>query len=284
MGAGLVKEISIDPEIDSYGTFFGHNWSQQLAELIAETKIKEPFFALCVNWKAAANTHFMPWFMMKSIRAVLEGYLNNDEPIIDQAFRALSQRLPDEMGDSLSNMMRKKLAQVIRKIGEEWKQSKAHEIRSVDIIIRGWFAEFAGSEDASELRLSIWGAQRLCYGSLYHAYENFVTRCIGLARGDPDYRGFPTKTLVADAKSVFGDVLATYCLDDQFVKIAREVRHALAHRGGKVNEALTNCPHDVVILDENLQIMPKDNRKLFEELKQRVSKLVEKAITLPQIR
>src|SRR5207253_2041712 len=148
MAVEATKNIKIDPRVDSYKTFFDHAWARKLDELVAGSKLAEPVFSLCINWKAAANTHLMPWLKVGNLKG-------------------------------------------------------------------------------------LWGSQRTVYGAVYHTYENFVSRCVGLARNEPDYRSPNAKALHADARAAFGDTTADFCLTDQAVDAARLVRNALAHHGGK---------------------------------------------------
>jgi hypothetical protein len=117
MAVELVKNIKIDPRVDSYKTFFDHPWSRTLDAHVAGSKLEEPVFSLCVNWKSAANTHIMPWLMMHSIREFWNRYLRGQESFSEQAVSHLAQHVPAAMGDSLSNMKRKKLAEVMKEIG-----------------------------------------------------------------------------------------------------------------------------------------------------------------------
>jgi hypothetical protein len=88
--------------------------------------------------------------------------------------------------------------------------------------------------------------------------------------------------LHCDAKAAFGEATADYCLTDQAVEAARLVRNALAHNGGRVTDELKTVSHGIDIVDQLLQVMPDDNRKLFDALKKRAFKLAETALTLPQ--
>jgi hypothetical protein len=111
-----------------------------------------------------------------------------------------------------------------------------------------------------------------------------LSRCVSLARKEPDYRVFKIKVLHSDAKAAFGEDTADYCLADHPAEVARLVRNALAHHGGMETDELKVVAHGVDVVDGVLQIMADDNRRLFDGLKEPVSKLAEKAVTLPQLR
>lgn len=282
MPAEAVKNIKIDPRVGAYKTFFDHDWARKFDELVAGSKLAEPVLSLCVNWKSAANTHLMPWLMVENLKGFWEGFLRGQESYSEQAVAHLARHVPDAMGDSLSHMKRKKLAEVMTDLGSRMKEFREQDGEEIDP--QALFDTFLHGQGGSELQLSIWGSQRIVYGAVYHAYENFVSRCVGLARIEPDYRSSNVKSLHADARAAFGDSTADFCLTDQAVDAARLVRNALAHHGGKETDQLKKVPHGVDVVDGVLQVMPDDNRRLFDALKDRVFKLAETAMTLPQMK
>jgi hypothetical protein len=281
MGVEPVKNIKIDTRVDAYKTYFDHAWYRKLDETVAGSKLEEPVFSLGMNWKSAANTHLMPWLMIQSIKRFWEGHLRGQESASEQAVTHLAQHVPAEMGDSLSHMKRKKLAEVMTQIGGRMKQVR--EQNDEEINPQAVFDIFLSGPGGSELQLSIWGSQRITYGAVFHAYEDFVSRCVGLARNEPDYRAFKIKTLHSDARAAFGDTTANHCLTDSPVELARLVRNALAHQGGRETDELKKVAHGVTVVDGVLQVMPDDNRRLFDTLKDRVFKLTQAALSLPQM-
>jgi hypothetical protein len=178
-------------------------------------------------------------------------------------------------------MKRKKLAEVMTDLGRRVKEFRKQDDEQIDP--QALFDTFLNGPGGSELHLSIWGSQRIVYGAVYHAYENFVSRCVGLARNEPDYRSPNIKALHSDATAALGGTTADYCLTDQTVDAARLVRNALAHLGGKETDQLKKVTHGVDVVDGVLQVMPEDNRRLFDALKDRVFKLAETALGLPQL-
>src|SRR5437868_6648892 len=122
MGVEAVKNIKIDPRVDAYKTFFDHAWSRKLDELVAGSKLAEPVFSLCVNWKSAANTHLMPWLMIENLKGFWQGLLRGQESSTERAVAHLARHVPAAMGDSLSHMKRKKLAEVMGEVGGRMKE------------------------------------------------------------------------------------------------------------------------------------------------------------------
>ncbi len=274
MEMDLVHQIRIDNRLDSYQTFFDHDWSRKIGTLVGGTKLEEPVFALCMNWKSAANTHALPWLMIESLRGLWTGFMSGHEPFALKTIKALSQRLPSEMADSLSNMNRKKLAKVVRDIGIQ--VCEATETSKEEFDPQTIWREFL-RPDIQEFQLCIWGSQRICYGAIFHAYENFVRQCVGVTKDEPDYRAYFNQ-LVKDVESTFGLQAAEFCLTEQNIKIARQVRNALAHNGGRITDEIESRPHDLAVEDGVIQIMAPDTKNLFDLLKTRALSLTEAAL------
>ena len=144
---------------------------------------------------------------------------------------------------------------------------------------------YLNAPESHEFQLAIWGSQRICFGAIYVAYEDFVRECIRLALGIAKYkpRGGIT-TIVADAARFFGQPLADDCLNAPEVWHSRLVRNALAHNGGKETDELKQVQHGIRVESGLLQIMAPDNRRLFNILKIRAYKLTEKAVLLPNMK
>lgn len=156
-------QIRIDNRLASYTTFFDHEWARKLGDLVAKTKIDDASFALCMAWKSAANTHALPWMMMHCMEGFANGLLKGYEPFGLKVVSALAQRIPSEMGDSLSNMRRKQLASIIQDIGNDVYTASRNNNEEFDVE-QAW-TSFLDPEMV-ELHLSIWGSQRICYGAL----------------------------------------------------------------------------------------------------------------------
>jgi hypothetical protein len=243
VNADVIGTVRIDDRLESFKTFFDHEWSRRISELSNGTALEKPVWTLAISWKGAANTHVMPWLMMHSMKNLWQGFVEGNRAFGPALVSALVDRLPAEMGNSLSNMRRKQLESAVRIIAEQVNEATNDATSAFDL--KTLWSDFL-SPDIQEFQLSLWGCQRLCYGAVYHAYENFVRQCVGMVREEPDYRALFGK-LVADGKAAFGDEAIAYCLKDQFVKVARLTRNALAHNGGRLTDELRRLPHRLVV-------------------------------------
>jgi hypothetical protein len=176
------------------------------------------------------------------------------------------------------------LAEVIRKIGTELSNLRAQQAQeSAEVAEEMWTTLLNGAA-AQEFRLHIWGSQRISYGAIYHAYENFIREALALALGVANYKAGNISLLLKDCERCFGKPIADRCLADTDVETARLVRNALAHNGGKETSKLHGITHGIRVEGGELQIMAPDTRRLFDSLKGRAYTLAEKAVTHPSIR
>ena len=73
----MPKTCQIDVRMDSYRSFFDHAWAKDVMDLSSGTEISTAVFDLCAMWRAAANTHVMPWLMMQQFKAFAKGMVES---------------------------------------------------------------------------------------------------------------------------------------------------------------------------------------------------------------
>lgn len=272
--------IRIDDRLEDYRPMFDARWAADIERLARRTKLAGPVSALVLNWRAAANTCAMPWLTVHSLSGHWNAFLAAQEPFSERLTKTLADRLAVSMGDAISHSKRKRLAEAVEQIGREI-QAETHEAPAARREVASLWAALL--EDG-EFQLALWGSQRIGYGSIYHSYEDFVRQCISLALGKPEYRGQRIHALIRDASRTFGKRIADYCLADHTVRTARLVRNALAHGGGKETAQLRATSHEFVVENSTVQILASDTRELYDRLKRRALRLVEKGSSLPELR
>src|ERR1700730_2204051 len=138
----------------------------------------------------------------------------------------------------------------------------------------------------SEFPFCIFGTQRINYGWLFFAYEDFLGNVIRTK--EPRYTSKKEPIKEAFARH-FGVPLRNYCWTDAEVDLAKLVRHALAHNGGRFGPDLkkykarfvdangktppTLRDNLFILVDGKIQITPGNTRHLFGVLKDRVTKV-----------
>ena len=105
----MSKSMVIDPNLNSYKTFFDHCWCQRIIESAERSALDEPVFHLCMAWRGAANTHSLPWLMVHNMQSFAEGLVRSQEPVAAKLVAALAGRLSAEMGKGLRSAQREQL-------------------------------------------------------------------------------------------------------------------------------------------------------------------------------
>ncbi len=242
----MSKLMVIDPCMDSYRSFIDYEWARETDAYVADTLLSEPFFDLSRSWKEASNTHYMPWLMVQLMKSTTEGLARTHEPVGAQWVEAMAARLPAEMGGSLRHMQMLELRKALQRIEAE--VSDALRGKRLEVDPAGVWRSLVS---ASEFQICLRGSQVLCYRAVYDAYEHFLLRIYKVVTGKTEYRIRP--------------------------KDFRVVRHALAHNGTRVTEDVRKLKPELRIEDGEIQIMPGDTKRLYDLLKQRVTRLVTEA-------
>ena len=284
----IIANIRYDPRLASYKTFFDHQWAKDIRKLVSGTKLEPPVDSLTFHWKSVANAHLMPWLIADSLKGWAKGFLLAHNPTAVQVVGVVQQKiqrkLDNEAGKAISRRGKKRVIAIVKSIakdvldqGTAAKQAAARNIRSTDI----WSALIGHHEFV----FSICGSQRLCYAGIYFAYENFVRQCTSLATSKPEsYYQNDFTMQRQDMVAVFGKECVENHIADERVNIARLVRNALVHGGGRISDELRKISHGLEVEDDVLQIMAPDTSNLFQQLKTRAFKLAELAVKLPAIK
>ncbi len=267
----MSKLMVIDPCMDSYRSFIDYEWARETDAYVADTLLSEPFFDLSRSWKEASNTHYMPWLMVQLMKSTTEGLARTHEPVGAQWVEAMAARLPAEMGGSLRHMQMLELRKALQRIEAE--VSDALRGKRLEVDPAGVWRSLVS---ASEFQICLRGSQVLCYRAVYDAYEHFLLRIYKVVTGKTEYRIRP-KDFPKDLATALGTGVRDYCWSDSAVNVARVVRHALAHNGTRVTEDVRKLKPELRIEDGEIQIMPGDTKRLYDLLKQRVTRLVTEA-------
>jgi hypothetical protein len=267
------SEILIDHRLDSYKSFFDHDWAARFTEISDGTLLYEAAHNLCVDWKGIALSSRMSWLMVDSLEKFYIGYTESNPSFSQRLTQALGEFVANK--SSLSNMRKKELKGIVEKLGSQVQEDMKRLPSPVEA--KNVWADYL---KVPEMAWALWSSQRMAYGSLYFAYENYLRIAVGIAKGDPGYRGFPSGVLRKDFADVFGEPLAVACIDDRQIEIARLARHCLTHKGGEESVELKAMGHKIQVHNGRLQIFPGDVRSLFSLLTDRVLQVATAAQSL----
>ena len=189
-------------------------------------------------------------------------------PVMERAIREkLLAKVP-----GLSHAKRQQISNALFEIRQEAEQFSRAGSESIETAEESWEKML----EIPVIRVGLWGAERICFSALFHAYENFVRHVFGLiTHNDPGYRIKDLKAFPSDFEKAFGAELAQTCLNDVEVRNARIVRNAVAHNGGRNTDELRKVQHDFPIHDDQIQITTQHTRTLHQSLKERSLRLAE---------
>jgi hypothetical protein len=270
----IVRQIMIDIRLDSYQSFFDHAWANKFIDLTDKSRLRTAGFDLSRDWKGIAVATRMPWLVIDALKNFHIGYTKSNVPFHVQLTDRLAEYLTKDAG--FSNMGKKKLL------------AKLHELRA-DVEKLMEQSKPAFDLDAlwndflrvKEFGLALWNAQRLAYGAIYYAYENFVQRVNAAGRREDDYRAPNFDRLCKDFTSLFSDAMTRECLRHPDIDTVRLVRNCLTHDGGRVSAKLRPVQHGIRVKGDEVHIFPEDTLKLFNLLKDRALKVAQQATTVP---
>lgn len=289
-----MKHAVIDPRMDAYKQIFDHKWGERLFTRTKGTALHDITFDLTYAWRLCANTHLFPWLTVDQLRGYSEGEdkgsrrFRNDNHIT--FVKGLADKIDRRMTRSLKREQRLQLKRCIAAIEQE-----AHEVNErVKIVFPGQ-AYWDWLIQNSEFKFSVLGSQRLSYGALYYAYEDFLVSVYKLKAKKAAYRMRRAKEFGDDFAKAFNGALRDYCWTNQKIIIARLVRNALVHANGRFTDELapyrktffievaTDDPAPLVVdkfllVGKDIQILAPNARFLFDTLKSRVDKLVEEML------
>jgi hypothetical protein len=289
MNDDIIDNVLIDPNLDSYQQFFDHGWCKRTFEAVETSPLKDAVSALMVAWRSANGSHLLPWLMVHSLKRFAEGEgdgsLRFRANHSGEVVKGIVGKIETKMQYSLNLDQRMALKRVVTRIEEEAHDAFKTAHSKMDFPLGGYWDFLTHN---SEFQFSILGTQRINYGSLFFAYEDFLANVIRTK--EPTYTSKKEPIKDAFARH-FGAPLRDFCWTDPEVDLAKLVRHALAHNGGRfgpdlerykarfvdaTGETAPRLQADLFILvGGKIQITPGNTRHLFGVLKERVSKIVE---------
>lgn len=279
--AGLEKQMMIDDRLQSYESLWDKEWAARFSAIVTNTLLDDAGLDLCASWSGAAHAHGLPSFAVTCSDSMRVGIMSEANESVKKAVSLTVQRITRSIQGDLRNMAKKKLLAAGKEAEAEihgaFSVAQSIANATVDVPSQLW-SDLIGNEN-SALRQAVLGLERLCYGALYFAYEDFLRHCVGLVSGT-GYHDDASKFWKA-VKGAFGkDGLRDY-FNDPPVKIGRTVRNALVHNGGKVTSSVLElyCEHPnemtIPVVDNELQVLPEFTKKLFGTLKNKATQLAE---------
>src|SRR4051812_3296630 len=89
----LTTNIVIDKRLESYVSFFDHDWATTFGELSDRSALRLAAFDLTRDWKGIAVATRMPWLMIESLNGFHEGFTKTNTPFYKRLTAALGEYL-----------------------------------------------------------------------------------------------------------------------------------------------------------------------------------------------
>jgi hypothetical protein len=262
------RQIYTDSDIKAYEGYIPDDWGEKTIEPIPEgTVVERLLLDLAISWRSASYTAQMPATSIRAMHAAAVGrsnFVSPDSSIVaysDRIICSLSKRVPELVEYSgLGARLVAELATIAAEFRDRAAAVKNH------FPIEPIWAQFM-SDPA--FRISLWASQRVAYVAFYNAYEAFLVDCVKCATGASSMRtqdeGFKKGLRTGFAKNI-----ADSSWFHAEINVARLVRHALSHNGGRRTEDLKKQKHGIKLIGEELQIVPEDNHRMLRRLQKAV--------------
>jgi hypothetical protein len=235
---------------------------------------------LLLVWRTTAYTAAMPATVIKVTQSATLGYARHASPDAsvvsfgDNVLAKLSRSVPELVED---RNLRAKLMEALVTLAADFRD--ARENVSPEMPVEPIWKDFL-TQDA--FAMGVWSSQRVAYVAFYNAYEAFLVACAKVATGASQLRA-NDKEFKEALRSGFASDISVPCWTHHEINIAKLVRHALSHAGGRETDDLRKQKHGIRLMQGVLQIVPHDNHNLLRRLRIGVEAVVAVAAADPEV-
>ena len=289
MSRDIIDTPIIDPNVESYEKFFDHSCCKRLFEAVETSPLANAVNALIVAWRSTNGAHILPWLMVESLKNFAQGEMDGNlrfrEGYLDRVITGLADKLESRMQYSLKLDQRRALKRAVAGIEVEVQRATERARSEIRFESSGYWNYLVGN---SEFQFCILGIQRINYGSLFFAYDDFLANVNRTREQAYSSKNDPIK---AAFSKHFGATLADHCWNHDEVDLARLVRNTLAHNGGRFGKDLekygsrfvdatdTTAPllrgDRFILVNSKIQIVPDNTAYLYALLMERVTRIVD---------
>lgn len=236
MDQGVIDTALIDPNLSSYEAFFDPEWCSALFAGTKGTVLEDAVNALLVAWRATNGVHILPWLMVKSLEHFdlgnASGNLRFRASYSEEVVKRLVANVVERMETRLKPDQRFALVRIVTQIEKEAHEAVREARDRIRLDATAYWEDLASNW---AFRFSVLGAQRTNYGSLFFTFEDFLSNVIRTK--EPSFSSNREWISTAFARC-FGAPLADDCWNHAEVDLARLVRNALVHNGGRYGTEL----------------------------------------------
>jgi hypothetical protein len=267
------RHICTEANIKSYEGYIPDDWGEKTIGPIPEgTVLERLLLDLAISWRSASYTAQMPATTIRAMHAAALGrskFVSPDSSIVAFSERIIGQ-LAQQVPEIVENgALHARLISELATISTDF-PDRAMAVKNEYPIEPIW-AEFMNE---TPFRLSLWASQRIAFVAFYNAYEAFIVDCLKVGTGRSQLRSTDKKPFNEALRKALCKDVSEACWFNPEINIARLVRHALSHNGGRETEDLKKQKHGVKVIGEELQVMPEDNHKMLHRLRKAVEEVV----------
>jgi hypothetical protein len=267
------RHIYTDSDIKAYEGYMPDEWGERTIGPIPEgTVLERLLLDLSLSWRSASYTAQMPATSIRAMHAAAIGrsnFVSPDSSIVmysERIIAQLCQRVPELVEYS---WLRARLAEELVKISADFRD-KAAAVKH-DYPVEPIWAQFMGD---TAFRISLWSSQRVAYMAFYNAYEAFIVDCLKAGKGLKHLRSTDKKVFNEALRTGLGTDISGPCWSHHEINIARLVRHAISHNGGRETDDLKKQKHGIKLIGQELQIVPEDIHRMLRRLRKAVEEVI----------
>ncbi|WP_437193327.1 hypothetical protein [Planctomicrobium sp. SH527] len=263
--------------MEHYKVFYNGDWAVELFRLAnGKSKLSDLIFDVTLAFKGISTARAVPLLAVDVAEAYAKGHdlgaLSNTLTLklVSRITAEIDQRVvvTSSQRDDLK-------AAMLEIMYDFYSRAEGKELPFPRQELWDEFAKVDENEDKdspeNEFRLALWSSQRICYSAFFFAYEDFLVRCLEVYLNTEVQTG---RTFPDICKQALGNDLADQCWNCEEIQIAKLIRNALVHAGGRETEKLKNRNHRCSVIDGQMQIVPGNVSELYLLLTHRAKRLV----------
>jgi hypothetical protein len=216
----------------------------------------------------------MPWFLLLALNSYHDGVFMSHDPPSQKVIKALVAKLASDTELGLRKTQVRKLTHTLRALDGQ-----------ISTVLRNNPPKFdreevwRGFAESTEFALGAASLREMCHNNLLFGFEHYCKSCLdGLPAVDAPASKKSSPTFLERFAARFGKEVSGQVHDSE-IMLAREVRHAFVHRGGRVDQKLKDAGISAP-LGEKVTITVDLLRDLAEGLRSRVDLLTDESLKI----
>lgn len=227
-------------ERSEYRNRFEALWNDRIVATGTLAGLENETRLLKANLEGSSNALSLPGLLVSTLESFTGRMTTADEVFAEKFLSAMVSALchPGFLSPTLSGQQKDRLLAAVSGV-KGAALCEAEMLKQQINYDAVWLSLVSGDSKVSRAFLqTLWKLSEMCYCSLYFSYEDFVVKSIRKLRKDDSINNRDGQKFKREfIHAVSEDAYLNFYESDR-VKVHREIRNALAHRGGEPNEYL----------------------------------------------